>query len=164
MLMTFLKISSFVIHISMKVVLLKSIPGVGKAGVIIEAKEGHALNYLLPRGLAKAVTKQVEHERAAKATKALIHSEELQAFYAEAEGKIRSAGEVKLARKASDKGHLFGGVTERDIAGAVRDQVRVEVEAQHVRLRRAIKTVGTHTVDIRLGTISVPLQVVVEAG
>ncbi len=147
----------------MRILLLKTIPGVGKANQVIEAKDGYAMNFLLPKGLGKLITKQLENERGAKAERAMIHAGELKAFHEEAAAKLRKLGKVTLSRKASDKGHLFGGVTDKDVIAAVKGPAQVELKGENVHLGAAIKTVGTHRVDIILGTEKVALEVEVVA-
>lgn len=147
----------------MRILLLKTIPGVGKANQVIEAKDGYAMNFLLPKGLGKLVTKQVENERGAKAERAMIHAEELKAFHQEAAAKLRKLGKITLSRKASDKGHLFGGVTDKDIIAAVKGPAQVELRAENIHLTTAIKTVGIHRADITLGTEKVTLEIEVLA-
>lgn len=147
----------------MRILLLKTIPGVGRANQIIEAKDGYAMNFLLPKGLGKLVTKQLENERGAKAERAMIHAGELKAFHEEAATKLRKLDKVTLARKASDKGHLFGGVTDKDIVVAVKGPAQVELKAENVHLSAPIKTLGTHRVHIILGDQKVALEVEVVA-
>lgn len=147
----------------MRILLLKTIPGVGRANEIIEAKDGYATNFLLPKGLGRLVTKQLENERGDKAHRAMIHAAELKAFHAEAATKVKQLGGITLPRKASDKGHLFGAVTDKDIIAEVKRLGQVELKTENVQLPAAIKALGEHRATVVLGEHRIPLTVRVVA-
>ena len=133
----------------MKVILLQDIKSVGKKGQILEASDGYARNYLLPKKLAVVAdatnlnelkTKQDANKYKRDMTKA--HAEEL---------KEKMKGfELTFKIKAGDNGKTFGSVTAKDIADDLNKKYFVEVDKKKIGLSDAIKTLGVFTIDIKL--------------
>jgi large subunit ribosomal protein L9 len=139
------------------------VSGLGSAGDIVEVKDGYGRNYLVPRGLAIRWTKGGESQVAA-----LRRGRDVR--------EIRDLGEaksladqlagltVKLSSRAGDGGRLFGSVTTADVVTAVKDAGGPPLDKRRVELPNAhIKTVGTHTVSVRLHpevTASLDVEVV----
>lgn len=132
----------------MKVILVKDVPSVGKAGSVVEVRDGYARNYLLPRGLAREATegqlRALEQQRAVRDRK-LARERERAAELAQA---LRSQP-VRVRAKAGSAGRLFGAVTAQQIAEALR-QMGLEVDRKQVELDEPIKSVGTYRVGVRL--------------
>jgi large subunit ribosomal protein L9 len=132
----------------MKVILVKDVPALGKAGSVVEVREGYARNYLLPRGLAREATegqlRALEQERAARDRK-LARERERAAQLAQA---LRGRA-VRVRAKAGPGGRLFGAVTAQHVAEALR-QMGFEVDRRQVELAEPIKSVGTYRVVVRL--------------
>ena len=103
----------------MKVVLLADVKGVGKKGELINAAEGYARNFLLPRKLAKEANAQVMNElknaEASKAYKVKTETEEAQRIAEALKDKT-----VRITAKAGQGGRLFGSVTAKEIAQDLR--------------------------------------------
>lgn len=133
----------------MKVVLLKDIKGTGKKGEIINASDGHARNYLIPRGLAKEATdsamKEMEHQNASKRKKEQELLDEAKALAAEIE-KI----EVKFVAKAGEGGRLFGSITNKDIAEELKKKHKIDIDKKKIVLEQPIRTLGTINVTIKV--------------
>ncbi|MER3457031.1 MAG: 50S ribosomal protein L9 [candidate division GAL15 bacterium] len=131
----------------MKVVLLKDVPSLGKAGSVVEVREGYARNYLLPRGLAREATegqlRALEQERAARQRR-LARERERTAELAEA---LRTRA-VRIRAKAGASGRLFGAVTAQHVAETLR-QMGFPVDRRQVELQEPIKSVGTYRVTVR---------------
>lgn len=133
----------------MKVILLKDIKGTGKKGEIINASDGHARNYLIPRGLAKEATdgsvKELEHQNAAKVKK------EEQAF---AEAKALAAKidtlEVTVKTKAGEGGRLFGSITNKDIADLIKAKHNLEIDKKKIVMEHPIRNLGSSQVTIKV--------------
>lgn len=132
----------------MKVVLLKDVPGTGKAGTVVEVKEGHARNYLLPRGLAMEATegalRQLEDRRRAAQQRL---ERERQAI---AEQKRRlEALVLEIRARAGERGRLFGAVTSQQIAEALAAR-GFPVTRKQVELDDPIRVEGFYKVPVRL--------------
>ena len=132
----------------MKVVLLKDVKGSGKAGDIIEAKDGFAQNFLIKRGLAKpADAKAVSENKAQKEAKAFHRAEELKANK-ELKEKIDGL-EITIHAKAGESGRFFGAITSKEISDKLAES-GYEVDKKKILLDSNIKTVGNYTVAIKI--------------
>ena len=132
----------------MEVILREDVQSLGKAGQLVKVKPGYARNFLLPRGLAFEATegnkKRIDAEAKARATKASAEkaaSEQLAAQLA--------STTLTLHGKAGDEGKLFGSITSQDIAAALAAQ-GFTVDKRKLELEHPIKTVGFHSVIVRL--------------
>lgn len=133
----------------MKVVLLADVKGVGKKGELINAAEGYARNFLLPRKLAKEANAQVMNElknaEASKAFKIKTETEEAQKAANELKDKI-----VRITAKSGTGGRLFGSVTAKEIAQEIKKQFGVEIDKRKINLSADIKAFGTYQFEIKL--------------
>ncbi len=143
----------------MKVILKQDIKGVGKKDQVINAADGYARNFLLPKGLAiPADTGNMNNLKAKNESKEYRKGEDLKEAKAIAE-KMKSLT-LKLTVKAGDNGKLFGAVTSKEISEALKTQFNIVVDKKKVLLSESIKEAGVRKVDIKLnegvvGTISV---------
>lgn len=133
----------------MKIILLKDIPKVGRKYDIKDVAEGHALNMLIPRGLAEVATpqaiKKVEMLKATDLTEKKIQGELL----------LKSLDIIKnltiyFTEKANDKGHLFAGVTKEMLAVEILKVSRLNIDPESIRLIKPIKEVGEHKITIEV--------------
>lgn len=133
----------------MKVILLKDIKGTGKKGEIINASDGHARNYLLPRGLAKEATQG--NVNALNKKKAAIAREEKELLdqARDMESKL-SKLEIIVKGKAGEGGRLFGSVTSMDIAKVLKKDHKLSVDKRKIVMDGHIKEMGEHEVEIKL--------------
>ena len=135
----------------MKVILLADIKGVGKKGQVINASDGHARNFLLPRNLAKEATKdamtQLENKNKSEEHKRQVELENAQALKKTLEEKI-----VKLQTKTGENGRLFGSITNKEIAQALAEQAGITIDKKKITITEPIKSVGEKVVDVRLHT------------
>lgn len=131
----------------MKVLLCEDVEKLGWLGDIVEVKNGYARNYLLPQGLAmvpsEANVRSLAEEKARRAEVRLLARKEKEKLAQTVDG-----AEVTLAAKANEQGHLFGSVTERDIAEELRRQ-GFAVTDEMVRMDGHIKEVGTREVVLK---------------
>ena len=133
----------------MKVILQQDVRGKGKKGELIEAAEGYARNYLLPRKLAIPATPDaINTMRLQDAARRKEEAANRAAAVATAD-KIRGKT-VKVAAKGGESGKLFGAVTGKEISEALAAQFGVEVAKQQLVLD-PIKTFGTHEIKAKLG-------------
>ena len=134
----------------MKVLLIKDVKGLGKAGEVKEVKDGYGKNFLIGKGLAKAATNDVLKQHAAgERKKAEDEAQELADLQA-LKSKLETM-EVTITKKLGDTGHLFGAVTKEEIAGALLEQHQVTIDKKHIESKQAIKTTGKHDLDLKLG-------------
>lgn len=133
----------------MKVILKQDVKGVGKKDQIINAADGYARNFLFPKGLAvPADTGNMNNLQAKKDSNAFRKGEELKEAKEIAE-KLKNIT-IKMKIKAGENGKLFGGVTAKEIAEALKKDHNIEVDKKKVMLKETIKVAGVTKVDIKL--------------
>ena len=133
----------------MKVILTQDIKGVGKKDEVINANDGYAINFLLPRKLA------VEANTANMSQ--LKGRQDSANFKKEQEKEEASAIKEKLSKimlkinvKAGENGKIFGSITAKEIATELQKQYKIEVDKKKILLKEPIKEIGTFTIDIKL--------------
>jgi len=146
-------------EVLMKVILLEDVKGIGKKGQILNASDGHARNFLLPRKLAVEATsanlaaletqqKTAQNKVAMEVKAAKELAEKLQ------------VKPVNLKVKVGEKGRMFGSISNKEIAEAIQSQLGEVVDKKKIVLADPIKSVGTYTVTAKLhAQVSVKLEV-----
>lgn len=133
----------------MKVILLKDIKALGKAGDLVNAKTGYARNFLLPKGDAIEATPG-NMERWKKDQEALANKEETEHKEAlELKEKLEAVS-VILVGKAGEGGRLFGSITSKDIGDALKKQHKIQVDRRKIELKDNIKSLGVTEVNVRV--------------
>jgi large subunit ribosomal protein L9 len=133
----------------MRVILREDMDNLGAAGEVVTVRDGYGRNYLLPRGLAAMATEKdvakLEHERRVIAVRAAKTAKELA-------GQVDKLSQVSvsLARATGEGDKLYGSVTNRDIADALKEQ-GVDIDARKIQLEEPIKALGMTEVPIKLG-------------
>lgn len=145
----------------MKVILIKNVPNLGKLGQLVDVKDGYALNYLIPNGLAQDATsktlakmKSQQEQETRKVVKAQ-----------EGHAKIKRviAGQtVVVSAKANETGKLFAAVSVQDIVLAIQKKFNLAVEPRFIKVPQPIKIVGQHEVLLKIDNEEVKFWVVVE--
>ena len=134
----------------MKVILKQDVKGKGKKGQMIEAAEGYARNFLLPKGLAVEATPDAVNTMNLQAkAKAKADAEAKAEALAIAE-KLKSC-QVKIAAKGGEGGKLFGAVTGPEISGALKEQFGMDIDGKKLVLEQPIKSFGGYQVKAKLG-------------
>jgi large subunit ribosomal protein L9 len=133
----------------MKLILTQEVTGLGAAGDVVEVKDGYGRNYLVPRGYAIAWTrggeKQLETIRRARSVREIADLDTAR------EVKTRlEAAPVRMPVRAGETGRLFGAVTPSDIVEAVEKAGGPAVDKRRIEVGNPIKTIGAHTVTVRL--------------
>jgi large subunit ribosomal protein L9 len=130
------------------VILREDVKSLGKAGELVRVKPGYARNFLLPRGLAFEAT-EGNKKRIAAETRARGARDQAERTEAERFAATLGAVTLTLKGKAGEEGKLFGSITSQDIADALAAQGH-QVDRRRIELEHPIKTVGHHTVAVRL--------------
>lgn len=134
----------------MKVILLKDIKDVGKAGDIINAKDGYSRNYLFPNGLGKEATPANLKEWKEKKVGAEVRKEQ---ETDDARELARKIGEITLIlkSKSGENGKLFGSITTKEIAEELKKQTKIDIDKRKMSIEGGnIKTLGVTKVDIKM--------------
>ncbi|MFC7375883.1 50S ribosomal protein L9 [Brachybacterium sp. GCM10030267] len=132
-----------------KLILTNEVTGLGAAGDIVDVRDGYARNFLLPRGLATPWTKggqrQLDQIRAARGKRAIATLEEAQALKASLESKP-----LVVAERAGENGRLFGAVSSKEVAEAVKETFDKDIDRRTVEFPTPIRSLGEHKATVRL--------------
>lgn len=133
----------------MKVILKADIKGIGKKDEIINTSDGHARNYLLPRGLAVEANNENMSKLKAKQDSAKFKKNQ------EKEEAIKIADKLgkiclKIKVKSGENGKIFGGVSSKEIAQELEKEYKINVDKKKIELKETIKTLGMRTIEIKL--------------
>ena len=134
----------------MKVILQQDIKGQGKKGQMIDAAEGYARNYLLPRKLAILATTDAINTMNLK-EKARRAEEAANREAAVTLGNKLKDVTVKIAAKGGKEGKLFGAITNKEISDALNEQFGLDIAKQKIVLDEPIKAFGTYELKAKLG-------------
>ena len=133
----------------MKVVLLVHVKGLGQKGEIKEVSEGYFRNNLAPRRLAAPATGgTVAHVQAQK-TKAVEKLENIKESALSLKARLH-AQNITLKEKVSDSGKLYAGIHEAEVLKAIKEQLKVDLPKDAIKMEHPIKELGEHKIQIRL--------------
>lgn len=133
----------------MKIILLEDVKSLGKKGQIIEASEGYARNFILPKKLGvEATPKNLNDLKLQKANADKVAQEQYAA--AVAFGKDLETKEVVVKMKAGEGGKVFGSVSSKEIATAAKEQCGMEIDKKKIQMPEAIKSFGVYEVTVKL--------------
>lgn len=133
----------------MKVILLQDVKGTGKKDQIVEASDGFARNYLIPRKMAREATSEAINaiEKSKSADK---HREDVRRAEAEERSRKLKGKVVQLTVRGGENGKLYGAVTNDQIAEALKQQHGVEIDKRKIEMEEPIKTAGQSFVTLKL--------------
>lgn len=138
----------------MKVMLVKDVYKLGRAGDIKKVADGFGRNFLLPQGLAVLATagaiKQSEKIRAQAEVKRAELNNELKDLASQVGGVV-----LNFSAKAGETGKLYGSITTQDVATAIQEQTRYEVRKQQIDMQ-PIRNLGEYKARVRLTMDLVP--------
>lgn len=134
----------------MKVILQQDVKGQGKKGQLIEASDGYARNFLLPKKLAVAATAEnlntmKVQDKARKAREAAEKAE------AERIAETLASTQVIIQAKGGDGGRLFGSVTSKEVSEALKAQHGLDIPKAKIAQDEPIKAFGAYTLKCKLG-------------
>lgn len=143
----------------MKVILKADIKGVGKKDEVINAADGYARNFLIPKNLAvPADTGNMANLKAKQDSNAFRKEQERQEAIKTADKLSKIKLQIKV--KAGENGKIFGGVSSKEIAIELEKQHQIKVDKKKIELKEPIKVLGTRDIQIKLfegvvGTVNV---------
>ncbi len=146
----------------MKLVLLQDVKSLGKKGEMVNASDGYARNFLIPKGLAKEVNNQVMNEfKNAENSKKYKTEQDIAAANA---AKAKLDGQTLLIKaKAGQGSKLFGSITSKEVSAEIKNKLGLDIDKRKISMSD-IKTIGSFKAEIKLYTgISAALTVEVEA-
>lgn len=133
----------------MKIILLQDEKKLGKKGDLIEASEGYARNYIIPKKIGvEATAKNMNDLKLQKANEEKLAKERLEeakALAADIEAKP-----VTVKMKAGEGGRAFGSVSSKEIAAAFQTQYGIELDKKKIQLPEALKSFGAYEVAVKL--------------
>ena len=146
----------------MKVVFLKTVPDVARAGDVKEVANGYGRNFLLPKGLATLATtaalKKVDSLRQAEERRQIQLREEALAF-----AETLQDFSLTVKAKAGARGRLYGSITNSDIAQQLETETGYQLDKRQITIGEPIRQLGEHEVLLKLTTdVTVTLKVIVE--
>lgn len=146
----------------MKVILIKEVKALGRAHEEIEAADGHALNYLIPKKLAIPATPMARKEAESRRKRAAEDKALDAALLAQNIAALAEA-RIVIRAKANEKGHLYDSVGEPEIRAAVKEQARIDLSEDAITLEKPLKELGTFDIPVSAGETFGKFSVTVEA-
>ncbi|MBE6458664.1 MAG: 50S ribosomal protein L9 [Alphaproteobacteria bacterium] len=132
----------------MEVILLEHIEKLGRMGEKVSVKNGYARNYLLPQKKALRATEANMAFYEKQKAELEAHNKQLFDNASKLSESLKGFSAV-LIRQAAETGQLYGSVTIRDIAAAIKE-AGFNVERRQVYLEKAIKDLGVYEVKLNL--------------
>ena len=133
----------------MKLILTREVAKLGSAGDVVSVKDGYARNFLLPRGVAIAWSlggeKQIEgirRARAAREVRDIDHAKEIKVTL--------EKSSIVITVKVGANGRLFGSVTDKDIAAAIKAAAGTDIDRHSIKTAGHVKKTGDHAVKVSL--------------
>ncbi len=133
----------------MRVLLIKDVATLGKAGEVKEVKDGYGHNFLIAKGLAKLATNEVLNKYKAEQKKK-AELEALEIAEAKQMQQTLSTIELQIAKKVGANNHLFGSLTKDEIANTLEEQHRIKIDKKAFDIPQ-IKSIGNFEANIKLG-------------
>ncbi len=138
----------------MKVLLIKDVYKLGRAGDVKKVADGYGRNFLLPQGLAVLATPgamaQAKHIKAQADAKRAVLNNELSGV-----AEILSKLTVTFPAKAGETGKLYGSITPAMIADAIQKKSGIEIQRRQMDFE-PLRTLGTHKLHVRLTVDLIP--------
>lgn len=146
----------------MKVILIKDVKDVGRAHEEIEASDGYALNFLIPKKLAIAAT-AVAKKEAETRRKQVTDRTTLDATLLAQNIASLADARIVIRVKANEKGHLYDAVGESEIMLAAKEQAHIDLPEGVIKLEKPIKELGTFDIPVSAGETFGKFSITIEA-
>ena len=134
----------------MKVLLTKDVKGLGKVGEVKEVKDGYGRNFIIGRGFGELATNEVINKWKANERKKEEAKQDEIARLKEAAKKFDEIT-VKVVKKLGANGSLFGAITKDEIAHALQEQFKIDIDKKGIDIKNPIKMTGVFELDVKLG-------------
>jgi len=142
----------------MQVILLKDIKNLGTKNSVVNVKDGHAMNFLIPRKMAVAATddkiKDIENKENKSKKQEIKKSKELDEIINKLKDK-----KIIIKKQASDKGKLFASLSTGEILTAIQKEYKVSLDKSSIKLKEHIKDVGEHDVELEIGNKNIEIKI-----
>lgn len=146
----------------MKVILLQDVKALGKKGELVNASDGYARNFLLPKKLAKEANAQAMNEYKNAVDSANYKIETQKANATKDKGTLDGKTLV-ITAKAGSNGKLFGSITAKEVSANIKQKFNVDVDKRKVVLSSDIKAYGEYSAEIKLYSgITAEIKIVVK--
>ncbi|MCR4311568.1 MAG: 50S ribosomal protein L9 [Candidatus Taylorbacteria bacterium] len=146
----------------MKVILLKDVAKIGRKYDVKNVSDGHALNLLIPKGLAEVATPaslvKLEKLKKEDAGHKKVQEDLLLMNFKAIEGTT-----LEMSEKANEKGHLFAGVHKEEIISSMRKEKHIDLLPDFIELDKPLKEVGEHVVEIKVKDKTAKLKISIKA-
>ncbi len=133
----------------MKVILKADVKGHGKKGDLVNASDGYAKNFLIPKGLAVVADKTAINDLENKKSADQYHKNQEEMRAKELAEKLEGK-KVTFRQKSGENGKLFGSITAKDVAEEIKMQLHLEVDKKKVVLEDSIKVLGTVNATVKV--------------
>ncbi len=134
----------------MKLILTREVAGLGSPGDVVTVKDGFARNFLVPAGSAipwslggEKQIQSIRRARSAREIRDIDHAKEIKA--------TMEAATITVKVKVGSAGRLFGSVTDKDVAAAIKSAVGIDIDRHNIKTAGHIKRTGNHAVKVSLG-------------
>ncbi|MCQ2422231.1 MAG: 50S ribosomal protein L9 [Lachnospiraceae bacterium] len=133
----------------MDIILLQDVKALGKKGEVVKVSDGYARNFIIPKKLGlEANAKNLNDLKLQKAAQAKLEKEQLEA--AQALGAKIDGSSVSLKIKTGENGRVFGSVSVKEIAEAMKEQLGLDVDKKKISIANPIRNEGTFSAAVKL--------------
>jgi large subunit ribosomal protein L9 len=146
----------------MKIILLKDVKKLGKKYEVKDVADGHALNMLVPNGLAIPATAGNLNMIEVKKKGDMLETAKTETEIQKALNEIKGIN-IEMFGKVNDKGHLFAGIHKAEILEALKKQKGVNIAVEHLLMEKPIKEVGEHSIVVKVGNKEASFKLIVKA-
>ena len=133
----------------MKVVLKEDLKNIGKKDELVNVSDGYARNYLIPRGLAVVADASAMSVIKSK-NEAVEHRKQVELENAQKIAAVIDGNSVKIESKAGSSGKLFGSITSKEVAAALKEQYDVDLDKRKIEMDADIKSFGTYSAKVKI--------------
>lgn len=133
----------------MKVILLQDVKALGKKGELVNASDGYARNFLLPKKMAKEANAQAmnEYKNAIDSANFKVETQKAEA----SKNKETLQGKtLVITAKAGSNGKLFGSITQKEVSAYIKKNFNIDVDKRKIVLSSDIKAYGEYSAEVKL--------------